>query len=322
MKAAARVREEAVAFGTDDSLIGVITDPGRPARRTAGAPPPTAFLFMNAGVTHHVGPNRLYVRLARAVAGQGFVAMRFDFSGLGDSAVRQDDLPVEKSVVVEAQQAMDLLKARRGIERFVLIGICSGATVSYMVAKEDPRVIGAVIINAQGHLHGTDPALTAQLQDKTMARHSWRIALKSSFRAKNLRKALSGQLNPLRILRMMVGLPLRVLTRRGGGAEPAANAAAITDPGPAAAKDLAALDQRGARVFHLYCEGDEGLDYFHVVLGDAVESVLGGRGVTYEVVKGSNHMFTLQWSQEHLEQAVCAWAQSLSNEQKGPAADG
>jgi len=301
MKGVAPAREEAVLFGSEDSLVGVITDPVDASR---GRTPP-AFIFLNAGVTHHVGPNRLYVRLARALAIQGFIAMRFDFSGLGDSAVRTDDLPVIESVMVETCEAMDLLKTRRGTERFILIGICSGATVSYMMANQDPRVVGAVIINAQGHLHGWDPELTAQLRDRTMAKHSWRIALKSSFRSKNLGKALAGKLNPIRILKMMVGLPLRVLSGAGRGG-------ASTGPRVDAVQDLAALDRRGVQVFHLYCEGDEGLDYFHVVLGDQVESALSGDSVTFEIVSGSNHMFTLMWTQDHLEQTVCDWARSLS----------
>jgi pimeloyl-ACP methyl ester carboxylesterase len=304
MKGSRHVREEAVLFGTGDSLVGVITDPTEASR---GRTPP-AFIFLNAGVTHRVGPNRLYVRLARSLASQGFIAMRFDFSGLGDSSVRTDDLPVEQSVIVEVREAMDLLKARRGTEQFILIGICSGATVSFMMAKEDRRVVGAVLINAQGHFHGTDPDRTARLRDRTMARHSWRIALKSSFRAKNLRKALGGQLNPIRILKMMVGLPLRVFSGGGGG-----GGAGKTSEAPEvdAVQELLALEQRGVRVYHLYCEGDEGLDYFHVVLGDQVESVLAGDGASFEIVRGSNHMFTLRWTQDHLETAVCDWARTL-----------
>lgn len=299
MKGVAPVREEAVLFGSEDSLVGVITDPVDASR---GRTPP-AFIFLNAGVTHHVGPNRLYVRLARALASQGFVAMRFDFSGLGDSSVRMDDLPVVQSVVDETRQAMDFLKSRRGTERFVLIGICSGATVSYMVAKEDRRVVGAAILNAQGHLHGTDPVRTAQLRDRTMARHSWRIALKSSFRSKNWRKVVQGQLNPLRILKMMVGIPLRAFFGRRGSAD--------SDLAGDAAKDLRALAKRGVRLYHLYCEGDEGLDYFHLVLGAESDRIARGDGAEFEIVLGSNHMFTLQWSQDHLEKSVCDWARSL-----------
>ena len=292
------MKEEAVLFGSGDSLVGVVTEPERPG---PGAP---AFVFLNAGVTHRVGPNRLNVRLARALAAEGFVSMRFDFSGLGDSGVRADELPAIQSVVVETKEAMDLLAATRGIESFVLAGICSGATSSLLTAREDERVVGAVIINAQGHLHGRDLELEDYLRARTLARHSWRIVLKSSFRRKNWKKALQGKLQPGRILRMMVGNPLDALRGRGEGRE--------APKLPDALADLRSLTRRGVRLYHLYCEGDEGLDYFHVVLGDKVRDVANDENSCFEVIRRANHVFTLLWSQDFLVERVCEWARSTA----------
>ncbi len=288
------MNEEAVLFGADGSLVGVVatpeqTDPARPA-----------FLFLNAGVTHRVGPNRLHVRMARALAEDGFCTLRFDFSGLGDSAVRGDNLPAIQSVVVETKEAMDLLAERHGAESFVLVGICSGAMSSYLTAQEDERVVGAVMINGQAHLHGDDLELTDHLRARTLARHSWRIALRSSFRSKNWRKAIQGQLEPKRILRMMFGSPLEALRgRRNREAPPEI---------PDVLADLRALTRRGVRLFHLYCEGDEGLDYFHALLGDKVRDVETDENSRFEVIRGSNHLFTLRWSQDELVDIVREWA--------------
>ncbi len=301
------MKEEAVLFGSTDSLVGVITEPADLAsKRTL-----PAFVFLNAGVTHRVGPNRLYVRLARSLAEQGFVSLRFDFSGLGDSGVRTDDLPAWKSVIVETREAMDLLARTRGIERFVLIGICSGAICSYITAREDPRVIGAVLINAQGHLHGTDLVLGDHLRARTLAHHSWRIALRSSFRSKNWRKMMQGRLHPLRILRMMFVTPIEAFLGRLKGRESVET--------PDALADLRSLTGRGVRLFHLYCEGDEGLDYFHVMLGDKVRDVASDDNSRLEVIRGANHVFTLLWSQDELVETVSEWARSLSESEKRPA---
>src|SRR5207302_190015 len=84
-----RVNEQAVFLGQTNTLVGVVTDPGQPH----GELPHTAFVFLNAGLVHHVGPNRLYVTAARRLAALGFVGLRFDFSGIGDSPVRADHLP-------------------------------------------------------------------------------------------------------------------------------------------------------------------------------------------------------------------------------------
>lgn len=292
------MREEAVSFGSGASLVGIVTDPEGARRDDA-----PAFVFLNAGVNHRIGPSRLHVRLSRRLAEAGFVCMRFDFSGIGDSGVRTDDMPPEKSVVLETREAMDLLSERFGLRSFVLGGICSGATISFFTASEDERVVGCLLINAQGHLNGTDPLLGSRLRGRTLTRHFWRIALRSSFSAKNWRKMLGGQLDPLRILRTMVGMPVRALFGSKETAEP-------VQPHDGAA-DLRRLGERGVRLFHLYSEGDEGLDYFHVVLGDVAKATSDATS-RYEVIRGANHVFTLLWSQDRLEELVMEWAGELA----------
>jgi hypothetical protein len=286
--------ESAVVFGKGAELVGVITEP-----EVANVDLP-AFVFLNAGVTHRIGPSRLHVRLARELAKVGHVVMRFDFSGLGDSSRRTDDLPVAESVILESREAMDVLEKTRGIKRFVLIGICSGATISYLTSKEDDRVMGVVLVNAQSHLHGMDPDLGEYLRDKTMGSHSWRIALKSSFRKKNIRKAIGGQLNPVRIMKMMIGMPMALLfkNREEGASAKAYDSAA----------DLRAVTERGVKLFHLYSEGDEGLDYFNVVLNPEEREECNRGNSRFEMMPGANHVFTLLWSQDALVDSVLNWA--------------
>ena len=55
--------ERALSFGPGRGLAGVLAEPSAPV---AGRP---AFLLLNAGLLPHTGPSRLYVRLARALAG-------------------------------------------------------------------------------------------------------------------------------------------------------------------------------------------------------------------------------------------------------------
>ena len=46
---------------------------------------------------------------------------------------------------------MDYLQAARGIDRFVLMGICSGAVNALQAAMADARVAGAVVIDAPAY---------------------------------------------------------------------------------------------------------------------------------------------------------------------------
>jgi alpha/beta superfamily hydrolase len=80
------MNEEAVHFGSLGSLIGIVTSAAR--RNNEDKP---GVVLLNPGIVHRVGPGRIYVKIARALAEQGFTVLRFDFSGIGDSSVRLDN---------------------------------------------------------------------------------------------------------------------------------------------------------------------------------------------------------------------------------------
>jgi pimeloyl-ACP methyl ester carboxylesterase len=127
-------------FGEAKSLVGVVTEPEGDATSRP------AVLFLNAGVLHRVGPNRVHVRLARTLAEVGFPSLRFDLSGLGDSRPRRTHTSYVRAMVDETRQAMDVLAKTRGVRSFVLAGICSGADNALRAALEDERVCGAILI--------------------------------------------------------------------------------------------------------------------------------------------------------------------------------
>ena len=207
-----RIQEEAVVFGVHSPLSGVTTSP--PELDTDSNCP--AVILLNAGTTHRVGPNRLYVRLARHLARTGLVVLRFDLSGIGDSPVRRDDVPYPESVLLETREAMDFLAQRHGIREFVLSGICSGGATAFVVARRDPRVVGALMINAQGHLHADHPEWTEAIRRRALRRHSWRIALFSTFRGRNWQKLFAGQLGLERVVSMTLGGHARLLWCNAG----------------------------------------------------------------------------------------------------------
>lgn len=134
------MKEKVLRFGVERGLSGILAEPSA-AEAAPGAP---GVVLLNSGILHHVGPSRLYVRLARRLAADGHVTFRFDFSGIGDSEPRKDSLPFVESAPVETAAAMDLLQAKTGTNRFWLIGLCSGADMAFKVAGRDERVCGLV----------------------------------------------------------------------------------------------------------------------------------------------------------------------------------
>ena len=138
------MKEYPVLFGSMHTLVGIVSyDESFTINRSNK----TGILLLNAGLIHRIGPNRLYVKLARDLADFGFVVMRFDMSGVGDSQARTDGSPQEETVLEEARHAMDHLQHHRGVESFLLIGACAGASAAFLIAESDFRVRGAVLLN-------------------------------------------------------------------------------------------------------------------------------------------------------------------------------
>jgi alpha/beta superfamily hydrolase len=130
------VKERAVRMGKPVPLVGIISEP------EAFNPERPAVLIFNSGVMHHIGTCRLSVRLARAFAKMGNLSIRFDFSGIGDSEPRRGTDSFEESAPKEAVEVMDYLQKKRGVKKFVVYGLCSGADAAYFTAIGDERVVG------------------------------------------------------------------------------------------------------------------------------------------------------------------------------------
>lgn len=149
------VTERAVVLGPH-ALFGIETAPSAAptAPRASGprsaaggqmAEPPTV-LFLSSATDSHVGPARLWVILARRLAGVGIRCVRVDLSGLGDSPAR----PGRPEGVIRAPEAFDdvaeVVEAVGGPRATVLVGLCSGAYQALESALE-LTPLGVVGIN-------------------------------------------------------------------------------------------------------------------------------------------------------------------------------
>lgn len=134
--------EEILRFGEDDHLFGIWS---QPAAKT-GKP---AVVMLNAGSIHHVGPHRLYVRLARELAADGFPTLRIDHEGLGESVPREagrENHPYPSHALEDLDAAMACLRERFGHERFVVLGLCSGAHTAFHAGLQPGRPIDQLVL--------------------------------------------------------------------------------------------------------------------------------------------------------------------------------
>jgi hypothetical protein len=73
--------------------------------------------------------------------------LRFDHAAMGDSDPRPGGGDDTERLQADMSEAMAWLAKERGIEQFVVVGLCSGVTGAHNVAVADPRVKGAVFID-------------------------------------------------------------------------------------------------------------------------------------------------------------------------------
>lgn len=275
------MNEKALLFGEAKSLVGILSDPepGTPVLEHG-------VIILNAGVLHRVGPNRIHVRLARALAAEGFVTLRFDFSGIGDS--RQSDgaaaTPGHR-FTREVQQATDLLESSRGLSDFLILGICSGADNGLRAALEDPRIRGAILI------------------DVCNVRSFGQLAF--FYRGKLL--------NPLSWLRFLAGRSeawsqARRLVRAHRATASAARQATPVPPSPSEfSQQIRSLLSRGTRLLLIYTGLSPAYYHYRRRLRRALSRWPNRTLVRVEYLADSDHLFTPRSSQALLIELVRVW---------------
>lgn len=132
--------EQAFMFScAGEKLLGISALPEFPRE--------TGVLIVVGGPQYRVGSHRQFLLLSRALAEDGYPAMRFDFRGMGDSS---GDSRGFEAVEIDIGAALDAFVAScPQIKRVVLWGLCDAASASllYWDSTRDSRVCGLVLLN-------------------------------------------------------------------------------------------------------------------------------------------------------------------------------
>lgn len=134
------MNEQAARFGPDERLAGIVTVPGGRALRHG-------CVLVSAGLMPKAGPHRLYAELARRLAEEGVVTLRFDLGGIGESVADASGLPLRQRTELEVRAALDYVYSEFSLAGATLAGLCSGAEDSLRSADGDARVSGVVMID-------------------------------------------------------------------------------------------------------------------------------------------------------------------------------
>ena len=102
-------------------------------------------IILNAGMTPSFGPFRMNVEIADELAKLGIVTLRLDQSGKGESPLRPELSPGE-AALLDFDDCFAHLQGL-GVERVLLIGLCSGAFDALRIAHERQQVCGLVLLD-------------------------------------------------------------------------------------------------------------------------------------------------------------------------------
>ena len=283
--------EESRRFGEQARLFGIVTSP-----RSAQHRKNRIVILPNVGSNHHIGPARLMVTLARALARDGYTVLRFDVGGLGDS------IPANGSVentlyAAESQQdaraAMNYLDAEFAPDGYVFAGLCSGAYLSFHTAVSDPRVSALILINIVTFRWEPGDTVEAYIQRQfkgtAFYMRAWRDPAV-------WRRAWQGDVNARGIVasitRRTVARSVTFLTR------------IVTGNNSDVHRAFKRLAARGATAFLVFGADDAGLDEVERVMRLPARRIAKLPGIELSVVHGADHTFTVPPAREQLIQQV------------------
>jgi pimeloyl-ACP methyl ester carboxylesterase len=256
-------------------------------------------ILLNAGATHHIGTNRMYVSLARRWARRGYVVLRFDLSGLGDSgtrAGRPENELFPPAALQDIQAAIDALRSRYNPGDITLAGLCSGAYHSLRAAVAAMSVNRILLINPQ-NFFWTQGMQLGRLQLAEVVRNPevYRDRVLSSAAWKRL---LTGKVNVWRIARIYVQRALIALESILRDISRHLQIHLPRDLG----WELQEVVARGVRVVFVFSRGEPGISLLKLQAGSSVRNL--GDRCRIHIVDNADHVFSQDGPRASLEKIL------------------
>ncbi len=299
------LRESAVSFGAVGAgsvpkLFGILTEPDQVQAQPDCCD--TAILMLNVAGNYRIGPNRIYVHIARELARVGCRSLRFDLAGLGDSrhaeGFRAANL-YSKDSRPEVRAAIDFLSAQ-GCKKFYLLGICSGSFVAFQAALADTRVTGQILMNSRLlEWHEANPDGT------------WQDSMQQAYKSVSFYRR---QLLDWRVYKRIfqgdvdvAGIANRVRVLVGARLNRAMRSTFRTDSsehGPL--QKVRQLSRRGTETLMIVNADDDGRDYLEFHFGASGKYLKGDSRFQMVFVNDSDHTFSDQKGQKSVISKVKA----------------
>ncbi len=129
----------------NQQIVGILHTPDnlKPGQKAPG-------IVMFHGFTGNKSEaHRLFVHIARSLSSSGFIVLRFDFRGSGDSDGEFEDVTLPGEVS-DAERALSFLLEQENVdrERVGIIGLSMGGRVAAILASKDERIKFVILYSA------------------------------------------------------------------------------------------------------------------------------------------------------------------------------
>lgn len=284
------IQEHILQFGEQEQLFGIVSQPDGNAWQRL----PTVIL-LNSGSVHHIGPNRLYVFLARQFAQMGFRCLRLDLSGLGDSYIddiEHENHPYTPTATGDTRAAISALKHDQPDANFVLMGLCGGAYASFHAGVDirDEQISECLMINpltfywkAGMSLATPSEAHYRQWNDYMVSMRKWDKWI----------KLLRGGVSVTEIVRtiaerigILISVSLKSLKKKFQTKRPAKTGQRDLDT------DLQTIANAGRLIRFIFSENDPGYDLLLTNARGTVKRFKKQGRLSIEIIPRADHTFT------------------------------
>lgn len=287
------ITERPVFFGAEVLLFGIVTEPpvGEQRRR--------AVIFLNAGADYHIGASGIYVELARRWAARGYVVLRMDLAGLGDSATRPgrlDDEVFPPAAIDDVRAALEFMRMRYDVREFTMAGICSGAYHVLRAAVEALPINRIMMVNPQNFFWKNgmtvDDMQVAELVSNP------RVYRGQIMSAAAWRRLLTGKINISYILKIYAH---RILLTLESTLRDWARYLRIRLPRDLG-WELEEVGSRGVRVVFVFARGEPGIDLLKIQGGSSITRL--GERCHIHTVDSADHVFSKRGPRESLQRIL------------------
>ncbi len=299
------VVERPIFLDAKRTVFAIITERANAAATTGSSG--YGVVMLNGGATHHIGPNRMYVELSRRWASMGYVVIRLDLAGLGDSdphpgqALNQVYPP---GALDDVGAALDFLRVERGVGNVTLAGLCAGAYHALRSAISGFPVSTVLMVNPLTFRWEQGDTLS-DLQIAEVVRNPG-VYAENVRSLRKWRKLLRGDVNLWRVLRVFVRRAGMQIDRALRDLSRVLRIRIRNDLG----WDLESTASRGVRIVFLFAPRDGGLELLKLQGGSALKRL--GDRCRVHLIEGADHIFTQRPARMRLQQL-------LTSELPGPA---